>query len=143
MSFTAKIQRSIHAPLSKVWDGLTRPELVKQYFFGTDLVTSWEPGTPVFFRGEWEGKPYEDKGTVLKYEHGKMLEYNYFSSWSDQEDRPENYQRITYRVKAKGNSTVLTITQSNIDTLDKKVHSAQNWAGLMTALKKLMEENQG
>jgi len=142
MSFTAKIQRTIHAPVSKVWDGLTLPELVKQYFFGTQLVTTWQPGTPIYFRGEWEGKPYEDKGTVLQYEAGKMLEYDYFSSWSDLEDLPENYQRITYRVKAKGNGTVLTITQRNIDTLEKKVHAAQNWAGLMTALKKMMESSQ-
>lgn len=141
MPFTAKIQRTIHAPISKVWDGLTLPALVKQYFFGTELVTSWEPGTPIYFRGAWEGKSYEDKGTVLKFEPGKMLQYDYFSSWSDQEDRPENYQSITYRVKAKGNSTILTITQRNIETLDKKVHSVQNWSGLMLALKKLMEKN--
>lgn len=139
MNFTAKIQCTIHAPVDKVWDGLTKPELVKQYFFGTQLVTTWQPGDPIYFRGEWEGKSYEDKGTVLQFEPGKLLKYNYFSSWSDLEDRPENYQNLTYRLKAKGNSTVLTITQRNIDTLEKKVHSAQNWSGLMKALKKLME----
>lgn len=139
MSFTAKVQRTIHAPVNKVWDGLTLPELVKQYFFGTQLVTTWQPGTPIYFRGEWEGKAYEDKGTVLKFEPGKMLEYDYFSSWSDLEERPENYQTIIYRVKSKGNSTVLIITQSNIDTLEKKVHSVQNWGMLTKELKKLME----
>lgn len=139
MNFTAKIQRTIHAPVSKVWDGLTQPELVKQYFFGTTLVTSWQPGSPIYFRGEWDGKPYEDKGTVLKFEPGKMLQYDYLSSWSDLEDRPENYQVITYRVKKKGENTILTIVQSKIDTLEKKIHSAQNWAALMKELKKLME----
>lgn len=142
MSFTAKIQRTIHAPVSKVWDGLTLPELVKQYFFGSNLVTTWKPGSPIYFRGEWEGKPYEDKGTVLKFEPGKMLQYNYFSSWSDLKDSPENYQTITYRVKSKGDRTVLIILQGNIDTLEKKLHSAQNWAALMKELKKLMESDQ-
>ncbi|MBN8677611.1 MAG: SRPBCC domain-containing protein [Chitinophagales bacterium] len=140
MAFTAKIQRTIHAPVSKVWAGLTQPELVKQYFFGTNLVTTWQPGSPIFFRGEWEGKPYEDKGTVLQFEPEKMLRYDYFSSWSDLEDRPEHYQIITYRVKAKGNSTVLSLVQQNIDTLEKKVHSVQNWGMLLDALKKMMEE---
>ncbi len=139
MSFTAKIQRTIHAPVSKVWDGLTLPELVKQYFFGTTLVTSWKPGTPIYFRGEWEGKAYEDRGIVLQYQAGKMLEYNYFSSWSDLPELPENYQVIRYQVKQLGESTILTITQRNIDTLEKKQHSVQNWGGLMQALKKLME----
>ena len=139
MSFTAKIQQTIHAPISKVWDGLTLPELVKQYFFGSNLVTTWKVGSPIYFRGEWEGKPYEDKGTVLQYEQGKMLQYDYFSSWSDQKDSPENYQTIMYRVKSKGDSTVLTIIQGNIDTLEKKQHSVQSWKGLMQELKKLME----
>ena len=139
MSFTAKIQRTIHAPVSKVWEGLTKPELVKQYFWGTNLVTSWEPGTPIAFEGEWDGKPYRDKGTVLKFEPGKMLQYDYLSSWSDLEDRPENYQIITYRVKPKVSSTVLTIVQSKIDTLEKKIHSAQNWAVLLKAFQQLME----
>jgi uncharacterized protein YndB with AHSA1/START domain len=138
MSFTAKVQCTIHAPIEKVWDGLTNPEWVKKYFFGTTLVTTWQPNSPIYFRGEWEGKPYEDKGTVLKFEPNKMLVYNYHSSWSDLEDRLENRQIITYRVKSKGNSTILTISQSNIDTLEKKIHSAQNWAGLLKELKKIM-----
>ncbi len=139
MSFTAIVQRTIHAPTAKVWEGLTLPELVKQYFFGTQLITTWQPGTPIYFRGEWEGKPYEDKGTVLKFVPEKMLQYDYFSSWSDLEDRPENYQNIIYRVKSKGSSTVLTITQRNIDTLEKKVHAVQSWGVLTKELKKLME----
>ena len=143
MSFTAKVQRSIQAPISKVWEGLTLPELVKQYFFGSNLVTTWQPGSPIYFRGEWEGKPYEDKGTVLTFEPGKVLEFNYFSSWSDLEDRPENYQIIRYRLTPKVNGTLLIITQRNIDTLEKKLHSAQNWSALLTDFKKLMEQNEG
>jgi uncharacterized protein YndB with AHSA1/START domain len=122
-----------------VWEGLTLPELVKQYFFGTQMVTTWVPGTPIFFRGEWEGTPYEDKGTVLKYEPQKMLQYDYLSSFSNLEDRPENYQTIIYRVKSKGNSTVLSISQRNIDTLEKKVHAVGSWTLLANSLKKLME----
>jgi uncharacterized protein YndB with AHSA1/START domain len=140
MSYSIKVQRTIHAPIEQVWAGLTQPELVKQYFFGTDLVTTWEPNTPIEFIGQWEGQAYRDKGTVLHYESCKMLRYNYFSSWSDLEDLPENYQVITYRVKSKGTSTILTIEQAGIDTLEKKQHSAQNWSALMIELKKLMEQ---
>jgi uncharacterized protein YndB with AHSA1/START domain len=139
MSFKLSVQRTIHAPVEKVWDGLTNPDLVKKYFFGTQLVTTWQPKTPIFFRGEWEGKPYEDKGTVLKYEPNKVLSYDYFSAWSDLQDLPENYGIITYRVKKKGNSTILTISQGNIDALSKKIDSVKNWTGLMVELKKLME----
>ena len=35
--------------------------------------------------------------------------------------------------------TMLIIEQHNIDTIDKKVHSLQNWKGLMVEIKKLLE----
>ncbi|HRF38891.1 MAG TPA: SRPBCC domain-containing protein [Saprospiraceae bacterium] len=139
MAFSLKTQLTINAPVERLWAALTQPELVKQYFFGTDLVTTWEPQTPIYFRGEWEGKPYEDKGRVLSFVPLQSLAYNYFSSWSDVEDKPENYQIIRYRVKPLGAKTVLFIEQHNIDTIDKKVHSLQNWKGLMVEIKKLLE----
>lgn len=138
--FIAKKTITIHASVEAVWKGLTDPAEVKKYFFGTDQHTSWEPGTAIRFTGEWDGKPYEDKGTVLKYEPGKMLQYDYWSSWSGNADEPENYQIVTYRVKPKGDSTTVTITQSNIKTLESKVHSAQNWGMLMKNLKGLLEK---
>jgi uncharacterized protein YndB with AHSA1/START domain len=140
MNFNFSVQRTIHAPIEKVWEGLTNPELVKEYFFGSQLVTTWQPNSSIFFRGKWDGKEYEDKGTVLKFEPNKMLSFDYFSAWSDLEDRPENYMIITYRVKKKGKSTVLTISQKNIDTLAKKIDSVKNWTGLMIVFKKLMEK---
>lgn len=137
--FKATKQLTIHAPLAIVWKALTDPAMLKQYFFGTDLHTSWQPGTPIRFTGEWEGTPYEDKGTVLQYEAEKRLQYDYLSSWSGEADVPENYQLITYRVQPKGKGTLLTITQSRIDTLEKKIHSMQSWGMLMQNLKALVE----
>ena len=29
-------------------------------------LTDWEEGSSLVFRGEWEGKAYEDKGTILE-----------------------------------------------------------------------------
>ena len=135
-----KTSTVINAAVSKVWDALTNPEVVKEYFFGTNLITDWKEGGPIRFTGVWDGVAYEDKGTVLKYEPGKMLQYDYWSSWSGNADEPENYQIVTYRVKPKGDSTTVTITQSNIKTLESKVHSAQNWGMLMKNLKGLLEK---
>ncbi|WP_249263265.1 SRPBCC domain-containing protein [Xanthomonas axonopodis] len=39
----------IFAPASKVWKALTVPELVKQWQYGSDLLTTWEVGTPNHF----------------------------------------------------------------------------------------------
>jgi uncharacterized protein YndB with AHSA1/START domain len=129
----------INATREKVWEALTKPEIVKQYFFGTDLDTTWEVGTPIFFRGEWEGKTYEDKGTVLEYVPLETLSYNYWSAFSGLEDKPELYQVIRFDVSDVDGGTKVTITQSNVATQETADHSANNWNTVFGGMKKLLE----
>jgi len=129
----------IDAPASKVWEALTTPEIIKQYFFGTDAVSDWKAGSPITFSGEWEGKHYEDKGTILEVVPNKLFRYNYWSSMSGIEDKPENYVIITYALLEENNNTTLTITQENIPDEKMKDHSEQNWKKVLADLKKLLE----
>jgi uncharacterized protein YndB with AHSA1/START domain len=89
----AKVSIQIKAPIKKVWDALTKPELVKQYFFGTDIDTDWKRGSPIFFRGSWDGKAYEDKGRILEVTPERHVAYSYWSSFSGTPDAPENLRR--------------------------------------------------
>lgn len=130
---------SINAPVSKVWEALTKPEIIKKYFFNTNTSTDWKPGNPIIFKGEWQGKSYEDKGTVLNYEHEKLIRYNYWSSMSGIEDKPENYVIITYKLSQENNRTHLTITQENIPDEKTRIHSEENWNQVLQGLKNLME----
>ena len=135
--FKTQYQTIVHAPISKVWDALTNPTLVKEYFFGSQLITDWVPGKSIIFKGEWEGTPYEDKGTVLDYVHGQSLAYSYLSNWSGKEDLPENYLMITYEVKEIPEGTELSITQTNYDE-DKVNHSLENWSAVMEGMKTML-----
>lgn len=136
--FKAQFKTTINASVEKVWNALTNPEIVKQYFFGTDLITDWKVGGPIIFQGEWEGQKYKDQGEVLEYQRNKKLAYSYLSNWSNKEDKPENYLWISYEVKDLGDKTELVITQSNYDA-EKAEHSASNWESLMQEMKKLVE----
>ncbi len=129
---------TIKATIEKVWDALTKAEMVKQYFFGTELITDWKVGKEIIFQGEWEGKKYKDRGEVLEYVPYKKLAYSYLSNWSGMEDNPENYLWICYEVNSNGNFTDLTISQSNYDE-ERAKHSEGNWASLMNEMKKLIE----
>ncbi len=62
---------TIHAPPSRVWEALTNPELIKQYLFGTQAISNWKVGSQIRYKGVWEGKAYEDKGTVLEVVPGE------------------------------------------------------------------------
>lgn len=135
---TLKSQFNIKAPLDKVWDAMTNPGIIKQYFFGTELHTSWKVGDPIFWRGAWEGVSYEDKGTVLEFEALKRLKYNYWSSMGGIPDVPENYADITYEVEEVADGTLLTITQAGLASEEKREHSAQSWKMMMEAMEQLI-----
>ena len=138
---TATTETKVHAPAEKVWQALTDPEMIRKYFFGTNTKTDWKVGSPIVFEGEYQGKSYHDKGTIRAVEKNKMLQYDYWSSMSKQEDKPENYFLITYRLRPEGAYTVLTVTQENIPSEEQRDHSASNWNMVLENLKKMVEGN--
>ena len=43
----------INAPLGAVWDALVTPEAIKQYMFGTTVVSDCKEGSPIRWKGTW------------------------------------------------------------------------------------------
>lgn len=139
MSFSSTTTVKVRAPIAKVWAALTVPAELKKWFFGTDLDTDWRVGSPLFFRGEWEGKSYEDRGTVKSFDPPRSLSYDYWSAASGTEDRPEHRQLVRYDLYEGEGSVEVTVTQSNADTKERADHSASNWSSVLDGLKKLLE----
>ena len=136
---TAKASTTIDAPPSQVWAALTTPETIKRYFFGTDVDTDWEEGSPIRFSGDYQGKHYEDKGEILSIEPGKRLTYSHWSNISGTEDSPENYHRVTYELHPKGDQTEVTIVQEGAENEKARAQSEKNWASVLDGLKNVVE----
>ena len=134
-----KLSTTINAPIAKVWDAVVNPAQIKKYMFGTDTVSDWKVGSPIKFTGEWEGKPYEDKGTILQIEKEKILKYNYWSNFSGDKDEPANYSNITYEISSQGGGTRFTLTQDNFKTEEARAHSEKNWGMIFEMMKKMLE----
>jgi uncharacterized protein YndB with AHSA1/START domain len=139
-SLIAKKSIVINAPVSKVWEALTKPALIKKYLFGTETSTDWKKGSPITFSGEWEGKRYQDKGKILDIENEKFVRYTYWSSMSGKEDKPENYAQVSYEVRPVAEGTELTIIQTGSDSEESKNHSESNWGYVLESLKMIVEE---
>ena len=137
--FTAEVTGTITAQTSKVWEAFTTPRLLKQIFFGADVISDWKVGSSIIYKGEWQGKPYEDKGIILKFKPEKLLVTTHWSPLSGVPDVPENYHTVSYKLSGKGDSTKLTITQDNNATEDEKMHSEQNWKMMLDGVKKMLE----
>ena len=137
--FTTRVSILIHAPASRIWQALTDPNQIQQYLFGARTVTDWKVGSLIKWEGEWQGKPYEDKGTVLKFVPEKLIETTYWSSMAGMPDSPANYKRVTYELTQKSSDTLLTLTQDNNASEEERDHSEQNWKMVLDGLKKLVE----
>ncbi len=77
-TLTARAATTIHAPIDRVWDALIDPAAIKQYMFGTNVTSDFKEGSPIAWKGEWQGKKYEDKGAILKIKPEQMLRYTHF-----------------------------------------------------------------
>ena len=130
----------IDAPAEKVWDPLTKPELIKEYLFGTETSTDWNIGSDIFFEGEWEGKRYRDKGSVMEYIPLKRIAYSYWSGFTGLEDSPENYSKVIYDLEATGqNETRFTWTQKGFGSEEGHQHSLNGMEEFLQGFKAVAE----
>ncbi len=135
----ARASISINAPAAKVWDSLTNPEVIKQYMFGTSVISDWKEGSPIVWKGEWQGKKYEDRGVILKFDPERLIQYSHFSPLSGQKDMPENYHTVTIELSAEGEKTRILLLQDNNPDEQARKHSEKNWKMMLASLKTLLE----
>ena len=138
-NLVARQSANIKAPLTKVWEALTKPEIIREYMFGTTVVSQWKPGASITWSGVWQGKTYEDKGVILELAPRKLLKYTYFSPLTDLPDEPENYKTITVELKETGGAVQINLARDNNPTEESKLHSEKNWGMTLDTMKRILE----
>ncbi len=136
----AEASIAVNVPISKVWEALTDSRIIKEYMFGTTVVSDWKEGSPIKWKGEWQGKEYEDKGVILKLEPQRELKYSHFSPLSGLPDTEENYHIVTIELTKNGTQTLVSLSQDNNRTEEQREHSERNWKMMLINLKKLLEK---
>lgn len=130
---------TIEAPMTRVWEALTTPTLIKRWFFGVDTVTDWSVGSPIVHRGEYQGRPYEDKGTILEIEPPHRLVHSHWSPVSGLPDEPQSYQRVTWELTEDDGGTELMISEVNLPSEEARTTSEKSWRMALENLKRLLE----
>ena len=134
-----QVSTTIDARPAKVWEALTTPDLIKQWFFGVDTETDWAEGSPIVHRGEYQGRPYEDTGTIVKVDPERLLVHTHWSPVSELPDRPENYQEVSWGLSERDGQTELTVTEVNLPSEEAKAVSEQGWRTALAGLKDLLQ----
>jgi len=143
---TARATVEIQAPRADVWRSLTDPAEIKKYFMGdADVATDWKVGSPITFRGEWNGQAFEDKGEIVTFEPERELAYSHFSPMTGKPDEPESYHVVDITLGGDDRTTTVTLEQSNltggVTEEDEQNRAAfeQNWQDMLDKLKATTE----
>ena len=136
----AQVKTIINAPLEKVWESLINPTMIKEYMFGTTVVSDWKEGSPIVWKGDWKGKFYQDTGTIQKFKEMDTLQYSHFSPLAGKPDLPENYHIVTITLNALKKGVEVALTQDNNETEKEQKHSEDNWNAMLDGLKKFLEK---
>jgi len=137
---TAKASIEIHSSPEVIWEALTNPDIIEKYLYGTKTITDWVEGSPIIFMGEYNGKQYKDKGEVRRIIPNQYIEYTFFSSFSDLEDKPENYTLVTYEIDNNADDkSMLTISQHNLPNEELAQHTKESWERIVGQIKEISE----
>ena len=137
--YVATAETEIGASPAQVWAALTDPKLIKKYMFGSLVETDWQQGSSIVWKGEYEGKTYEDKGEILEIETERRLKVSHFSPLSGQEDVPDNYHTLLYELKQNGDKTHISLSQDKNASEEEAERAKGNWEMMLGGLKEVVE----
>lgn len=131
----------VEASAEKIWHALTSPEKIKEYLFGAETITDWQPGSDIVFKGEYQGRFYQDHGKILDIEPNEKISYSYWTEFSGLSDVPENYSTVTYLIKPIApHLAEFTWIQSGFADEGGYNHSKATMGGFLNEVKRVMEE---
>ena len=137
-NFDAKAELSIEAPVREVWKALTNADSIKKYMFGATVVSDWKEGSSIVWKGEWNGKPFEDHGKVLVVDPLHELKYSHVSPRPGAAKEPDAHV-VDILLTPLETGTFLALTQENNSSEEEKMHSEKNWNAMLMAMKQLLE----
>lgn len=120
---------AINAPMEFVWEVLTSRKFSVHYMFNCEVITTWEIGSPVEWKGNYNGYEAHQVGTVIEFTPFKRLTYSTFDPNFGLEDLPENYIHVTYELKKEDQKTThLSITNKTFDGHTERFnHILEGW----------------
>jgi len=138
---------TIQAPAARVWDALVNPEQTKKYMFGCETVSDWKIGSPLLWRGNYEGNEMVFvKGHIVELQPEKLLAYTVIDpNNAEVPDIPENYLTVTYQLNEADGQTELRVSQGDYATVadgeNRYHHTLEEggWQSILDSLKEMVE----
>ena len=141
-----KKEIQFNAKKEKVWNLLTNPEMTKQYMFGCEVLSDWNLGNKIIWKGLTEnGKEViYVKGNITEIVQDKIVSFTMFDPNIGIKDIPKNYVNLTYELTELENGTKLTIIQGDFkgaeDAEKRFEESKAGWDMVIPLMKEIIEK---
>jgi uncharacterized protein YndB with AHSA1/START domain len=137
---TQVYQVFIKATPERVWQGITDPELVAKYFFGTRMdPATYEPGARLRSWSPDRSQLWTDN-EVLEADPPRKLVHTWKSLYDD-ETAAEEESRVTWEIEPQeGGYSKLTVVHDRLEGAPKTAANvAGGWMLIISGLKTLLE----
>jgi uncharacterized protein YndB with AHSA1/START domain len=140
---TQLYQLFIKATPERLWEAITSPEFTTQYFHGSYVDSTFEPGSPYNGYSTDRSQHWVD-GEVLEAEPPRRLQHTWRSLY-DPEAASEPHSRVTWEIEPPPDGTcLLTVVHDQLDDSPKTAQSVSGtgWMTVLSGLKTLLETGQ-
>ena len=122
---------------SKLWDALTDPQFIPQYWFNTTVECGWQKGSPWTMRRP-DGS-LTDTGEILEIDPPRRMVILWQNEWNP-ELKAEGKSRCTIELEPVDGAVKLTITHA-IERPESQFITAVSggWPRILSNLKSLLE----
>ena len=121
----------------KLWDALTKPEFIKQYWFDMTQDSEWKKGSS--WAMKFSDGRIADAGEVLEIDPPRHLALKWRNEFRP-ELKDEGYSRCTYDLEQDGDIMKLTVTHTIEKEHAKFIEAVSGgWPRILSNLKSLLE----
>ena len=138
-TLVARVSATVNASRAKVWDAFVNPETIKRYTPVTNVVSEWRESSPIVWKGELEGKTFEMRGTVLRLDPQRLLEYEQARPIFRPSRSPDGFHRVTIELADEGPQTHISVTEQGNTTERERAHTEGGWRLALANMKALLE----
>ena len=122
---------------AKLWEALTEPAFIRQYWFNTTVESSWKQGAP--WKMTRPDGSLTDTGEILEIDPPRRMVIRWLNEWNP-ELKAEGPSRCTIELEPVDRAVKLTITHE-IDRPESRLITAVSggWPRILSNLKSLLE----
>ena len=125
----------------RLWEALTTPEFMREYWFGMHCESTWAPGSP--WRLVFTDGSIGDMGEIVEAQPGRRLVIKWRNEWKP-EMKAEGWSLCTMEIEPVPDSNPQAVKLSVTHEMDKPDSKfigavAGGWPVILSNLKSLLE----